>query len=51
MYDQSAAGSGNRWEESHWAVLDHAPASVDEFTNSDFDTASPFTLKFDESRR
>jgi hypothetical protein len=37
--------------EIRWAVLGHAPASVDELTNSDFDTASPFTLKFDESQR
>ena len=32
-------------------ILDHAPESVDEITNSDFDTASPLTLKFDESQR
>ena len=37
--------------EIRWALLDHAPASVDELTNSDFDTASPLTLKFDESQR
>jgi hypothetical protein len=37
--------------EIRWAILDHAPASVDELSNSDFDTASPLTLKFDESRR
>jgi hypothetical protein len=37
--------------EIRWASLDHAPASVDELLNSDFDTASPFTLKFDESDR
>jgi hypothetical protein len=37
--------------EIRWVILDHAPASVDELSNSDFDTASPFTLKFDESRR
>jgi hypothetical protein len=37
--------------EIRWALLDHAPASVDELTISDFDTASPFTLKFDETER
>jgi hypothetical protein len=37
--------------EIRWAILDHAPASENELTNSDFDTASPFTLKFDESQR
>jgi hypothetical protein len=37
--------------EIRWALLDHAPASVNELTSSDFDTASPFTLKFDESQR
>ena len=37
--------------EIRWAILDHAPTSVDELSNSDFDTASPFTLKFDESQR
>ena len=37
--------------EIRWSILDHAPASVDELTNSDFDTASPFTLKFDEVQR
>ncbi|MDR0636498.1 MAG: hypothetical protein LBF87_05400 [Treponema sp.] len=37
--------------EIRWSILDHTPASVDELTNSDFDTASPFTLKFDETQR
>jgi hypothetical protein len=37
--------------EIRWAILDHAPALVDELSNSDFDTASPFTLKFDEGQR
>ncbi|MDR1216068.1 MAG: hypothetical protein LBK25_05235 [Treponema sp.] len=37
--------------EIRWALLDHVPASVDELTNSDFDTASPFTLKFHEDKR
>jgi hypothetical protein len=37
--------------EIRWAILVHAPVSVDELTSSDFDTASPFTLKFDESQR
>ena len=37
--------------EIRWVILDHAPVSVEELTNSDFDTASPFTLKFDENQR
>ena len=37
--------------EVRWAVLDHPPASIDELIHSDFDTASPFTLKFDEASR
>jgi hypothetical protein len=37
--------------EIRWAILDHAPLSVAELLNSDFDTASPFTLVFDESQR
>jgi hypothetical protein len=37
--------------EIRWAILDHVPLSVKELINSDFDTASPFTLVFDESDR
>jgi hypothetical protein len=37
--------------EIRWAILGHAPASVRELTNSDFATATPFTLVFDESDR
>jgi hypothetical protein len=37
--------------EIRWAILDHAPASEEELAHSDFDTASPFTLKFDENQR
>jgi hypothetical protein len=37
--------------EIRWAILDHPPASVNELIHSDFDTASPFTLVFDESQR
>jgi hypothetical protein len=37
--------------EIRWIILEHAPVSVEELTNSDFDTASPFTLKFDENQR
>ncbi|MDR0636772.1 MAG: hypothetical protein LBF87_06810 [Treponema sp.] len=37
--------------EVRWALLDHDPTSEKELTNSDFDTASPLTLKFDESQR
>jgi hypothetical protein len=37
--------------EIRWAMLDRAPVSVEELSRSDFDTASPFTLKFDEADR
>jgi hypothetical protein len=37
--------------EIRWAVLEHPPVSEKELVHSDFDTASPFTLKFDESER
>jgi hypothetical protein len=37
--------------EIRWAILDHVPATVDELIHSEFDTATPFTLTFDESQR
>jgi hypothetical protein len=37
--------------EIRWAFLDHNPVSENELVNSDFETASPLTLKFDESDR
>ena len=37
--------------EMGWAILYHPPASGKDLLNSDFDTAAPFTLKFDESDR
>ena len=37
--------------EIRWSELDHPPASIDELIHSDFDTASPLTLKFDEADR
>jgi hypothetical protein len=37
--------------EIRWAVLDRPPVSVAELAHSDFDTASPFTLTFDETDR
>jgi hypothetical protein len=37
--------------EIRWAELDHPPASIEELIHSDFDTASPFTLSFDEADR
>jgi hypothetical protein len=37
--------------EIRWAILDHVPLSVKELVNSDFDTATPFTLVFDETQR
>ena len=32
-------------------TADYPPASIDELIHSDFDTTSPFTLKFDEADR
>jgi hypothetical protein len=37
--------------EIRWALLDSPPVSEKELVNSDFDTATPFTLRFDESDR
>jgi hypothetical protein len=37
--------------EIRWAILDHVPATVAELIHSEFDTATPFTLTFDESQR
>jgi hypothetical protein len=37
--------------EIRWAILEVAPASVDELLHSSFDTRSPFTLTFDERDR
>jgi hypothetical protein len=37
--------------EIRWALLDHEPLTVEELINSAFDTASPFTLEFNESQR
>jgi hypothetical protein len=37
--------------EIRWALLDHPPVSESEMVNSDFDTASPFTLRFSEGDR
>ena len=37
--------------EIRWAVLAQPPAHIDELIHSSFDTASPFTLKFDEADR
>lgn len=37
--------------EIRWALLDHAPESVEELGKSSFDTASPCTLAFDEGER
>ncbi|MDR2553698.1 MAG: hypothetical protein LBD31_11120 [Treponema sp.] len=37
--------------EIRWAILGQPPASIEELTHSDFDTASPFTLTFDEASR
>jgi hypothetical protein len=37
--------------ELRWALLDNPPSSVEDLTKSAFDTASPYTFKFDESDR
>ena len=37
--------------EIRWAQLDSPPASEQDLVHSDFDTATPFTLRFDESQR
>ncbi|MDR2796273.1 MAG: hypothetical protein LBB47_06155 [Spirochaetaceae bacterium] len=37
--------------EIRWAILDRKPADENELTAGGFDTASPFTLSFTESRR
>jgi hypothetical protein len=34
-----------------WAILDHEPLSINELIHSAFDTATPFTLVFDEGDR
>jgi hypothetical protein len=52
------AGSDRRGKPSHahgvelqWGLLDNAPSSVEGLKNSAFDTASPYTFKFDEPDR
>jgi hypothetical protein len=37
--------------EIRWGVLDREPSAGEELPNSDLDTASPYTLRFDESER
>jgi hypothetical protein len=37
--------------EIRWSILDAPPASETDLVNSDFDTASPFTLNFHEEQR
>ena len=52
------AGSDRRAKPAHvhgielrWALLDNPPASVEDLTKSAFDTANPYTFKFDETDR
>jgi hypothetical protein len=52
------AGSDRRGKPAHvhgvelrWALLDNPPQSVEDLTKSAFDTASPYTFKFDEGDR
>jgi hypothetical protein len=51
--DSAAKGKphGVHGAEFRWAILDAAPETVSELTNSGFDTKSPFVLDFDENRR
>jgi hypothetical protein len=51
-------GSDRRGKPAHvhgvelrWAILDNPPQSVEDLIKSAFDTASPYTFKFDESDR
>jgi hypothetical protein len=37
--------------EIKWAVLEQPPTSVDELIHSDTDSASPYTIEFDEKQR
>jgi hypothetical protein len=52
------AGSDRRGKPAHAhgvelrrAILDNPPQSVEDLTKSAFDTASPYTFKFDEAER
>jgi hypothetical protein len=52
------AGSDRRGKPAHvhgvelrWALLDHAPVSVEDLSHSAFDTASPYTFSFGETDR
>jgi hypothetical protein len=52
------AGSDKRGKPAHihgvelrWALLDNPPVSVEDLIKSAFDTASPYTFKFDEPER
>jgi hypothetical protein len=52
------AGSDRRGKPAHvhgvelrWRLLDNAPSSVEDLKNSAFDTASPYTFRFDEAER
>jgi hypothetical protein len=52
------AGSDRRGKPAHvhgvelrWALLDNPPQSVEDLIKSAFDTASPYTFKFDEADR
>jgi hypothetical protein len=56
FYDQhskksKAKPAGQHGAEIRWAILDAAPQSIGELTNSGFDTRTPFTLEFDENQR
>jgi hypothetical protein len=46
-----AKPAGVHGAEIRWALRDTPPSSEAELVNSDFDTASPFTLGFDEADR
>jgi energy-coupling factor transporter ATP-binding protein EcfA2 len=46
-----AKPKGVHGAEIRWAILDAPPVDETDLSNSDFDTASPFTLNFHESQR
>jgi hypothetical protein len=56
FYDQGqkkskAKPAGQHGAEIKWGIRDTPPASINDLTNSAFDTRTPFTLEFDETQR
>jgi hypothetical protein len=46
-----AKPEGQHGAEIRWAIRDTPPTTLNDLTNSAFDTHTPFTLKFDENQR